>query len=192
VSKVSAPALKVSSPALKVPTPTVSPEKDVVAAYHLKPGDSIVVFLRGIPGVPGGEQQLDDVIDENGEITLPYINTVQAGGKTTTQVEQTIRKAYLDQQIYKYITVNVVVPSRSFYVRGEVRGPGRFPLTSGVTILQAIAAAGGFTEFANPGKVEVVRGSEHFRVDVDELEKHPERDKQLEAGDLIIVGRHLF
>ena len=161
-------------------------------AYHLKAGDPIVIVLRGIPGVSGGEQQIEDVIDENGSINLPYVSAVQAGGKTSTELEQTIQKTYIDQQIYRYITVNVAVPGRSYYVRGEIRQPGRFQLLSRVTVVQAIAAAGGFTEFANPSKVEILRGNQRIRIDVAEFEKHPERDKEIESGDVIIVQRSFF
>jgi polysaccharide export outer membrane protein len=161
-------------------------------AYRLKAGDPVVVYLRGIPGAAGGEQQLEDIIDENGSISLPYVGAIDAGGKTSTELEQAIQKTYIDQQIYKYITVNVVVPSRSYYARGEIRQPGRYPLLARVTVVQAIAAAGGFTEFANHSKVEILRGNQRIRVDVAELEKHPERDRELESGDVIIVQRSFF
>ena len=122
------------APVLQAPAPVTAARKDSAAtstmssstAYRLKAGDPIVVYLRGIPGVPGGEQQIEDIIDENGAINLPYVGAIQAGGKTSTELEQTIQKTYIDQQIYRYITVNVVVPSRSYYVRGEIRQPGRF------------------------------------------------------------------
>lgn len=162
------------------------------AAYHLKAGDPIVVCLRGIPGVAGGEQQIEDIIDENGVINLSYIGAIQAGGKTSTELEQTIQKAYLDQKIYRYLTVNVMAPSRSYYVRGEIKQPGRFQLLSRVTVVQAIAAAGGFTEFANPSKVEILRGNQRIRINAAEFEKHPERDKEIESGDVIIVQRSFF
>ena len=158
-------------------------------AYRLKAADPIIIYLRGIPE---GEQSVDQVIDESGAISLPYINSIQAGGRTPTEIEQAIRKAYLDQQIYKYVTVNVVVPSRSYFLRGEVRQAGRFPLVSDVTLVQAIAGAGGFTEFADAGNVEVIRGTRRFKVNIRELEKHPDRDKGIQAGDVIIVHRSFF
>ena len=156
--------------------------------YRLHPGDHLIVYLRGIPN----EDMVEDVIDENGYITLSYINRILAAGKTPSELEQAIRKAYLDQKIYKDITVNVVVPSQSFFVRGEVRQPGRYPLMSGVTLLQAIAAAGGYTEFAYPRKVKVVRGETTFYVNMHDLEKHPEKDRAVEAGDVIVVPRSIF
>ena len=188
------------APVLRAPVPGRAASNDSAATstmssstvYRLKAGDPIVVYLRGIPGVPGGEQQMEDIIDENGAISLPYVGSIQAGGKTSTEFEQTIQKTYLERQIYKYITVNVVVPSRSYYVRGEIRQPGRFPLLSRVTVIQAIAAAGGFTEFANPSKVEILRGNQRLRINAAEFEKYPERDKEIESGDVIIVQRSFF
>lgn len=191
------PAAK-PAPVLQAPAPVAKKDSAATSTmslstvYRLKAGDPVVVYLRGIPGVPGGEQQNEDIIDENGSINMPYIGAIQAGGKTSTELEQMVQKAYIDQQIYRYITVNVVVPSRSYYVRGEIKQPGRFQLLSRVTVVQAVAAAGGFTEFANPSKVEILRGNQRIRVDVAEFEKHPERDKELESGDVIIVQRSFF
>jgi protein involved in polysaccharide export with SLBB domain len=193
------PAAK-SAPVLQAPSPVIAAKKDSAAtstmslstAYRLKAGDPVVVYLRGIPGVPGGEQSNEDIVDENGSINMPYVGAIQAGGKTSTELEQTVQKAYIDQQIYRYLTVSVVVPSRSYYVRGEIKQPGRFQILSRVTVVQAIAAAGGFTEFANPSKVEILRGNQRIRVNVAEFEKYPERDKELESGDVIIVQRSFF
>lgn len=190
----SAPVLQASA------APVTAARKDSAAtstlslstAYRLKAGDPIMIYLRGIPGAVGGEQQIEDIIDENGAINMPYVGAIQAGGRTSTELEQTVQKAYIDQQIYRYITVNVVIPSRSYYVRGEIKQPGRFALLARVTVVQAIAAAGGFTEFANPSKVEILRGNQRIRVDVSEFEKHPEHDKELESGDVIIVQRSFF
>ena len=157
-------------------------------AYRLKSGDTIFVFLRGIPK----EEKIEDVVDESGYVSLPYINRIRAGGKTCSEFERAIRNSYLDNRIYKEITVNVVVPMRGYFVRGEVKQPGRFPLLSGVTVVQAIATAGGYTEFANPGKVRILRGGNSFTVNVQELEKHPERDRVVEVGDVILVPRSFF
>ncbi len=160
--------------------------------YLLKVGDPVVIYLRSLPGVQGGEQSIEGIINENGDVNLPFIDTVHIAGCTTSEAEQKIRKIYLDGKIYKYITVSVVLPGRAYYVRGEVRTAGKFPLYGATTIVQAIATAGGFNEFANPGNVQVVRGEKKFRVNVEDLEKHPERDVELEPGDVIIVGRSIW
>ena len=182
-----APVVRPAAPAAAVVARPVA-SQDVVV-YRLKPGDPVIINLRGIPG---GDQQIEDQIDENGAVTLPFINMVQAAGRTSSELEQAVRKTYLDQQIYKYVTVNVIVAGRSYFVYGEVRAPGRFALGPGVTVLQAIAGAGGYTEFANKGKVEILRGSAVIELDARELEKRPEKDRPIESGDQIIVRRSMF
>jgi len=193
----SVPSPKASPPVMKsraaaASAQEVADDEERAGGYKLRPGDPIIVYLRGIPGVPGGEQQIQDVVDEDGAINLPYINELRVGGNTPTKAENLIRHAYIDQKIYKYITVNVVVPARSYYVRGEVRQPGRFPLMNDVTIIQALAAAGGFTEFANPKKVEILRGTRRIPLNLRDLERHPDRDISVKAGDVIIVNRSFF
>jgi len=183
---VPAAAPAATTPAATAARPAATAD---VAVYRLKPGDPIFISLRGIPG---GDQQIEDQIDENGTVTLPFINTVQAAGRTSSELEQAIRRAYLDQQIFKYITVNVVIAGRSYFVYGEVRSPGRFALGSGVTVLQAIAGAGGYTEFANKGRVEILRGSKVIELDARQLEKNPEKDVAVESGDQVIVRRSMF
>ncbi len=152
----------------------------------------MIVYLRGIPGVPGGEQIIENIVNEAGQIQLPYIASVSIGGKTTTEAGEIIRRAYIDQQIYRTLTVNVAVPARSYYIRGEVRQPGRFPLVGSVTLLQAIAAAGGYSEFANRRNVEILRGEKRIPVNMQAIERSPDQDRPVEPGDVIIVNRSFF
>lgn len=111
---------------------------------------------------------------------------------TSSQLQAAIQKAYLDGKIYRHITINVMIPTQSYYVRGEVRQPGRFALTGGMTILKALAAAGGYTEFANPRRVNVIRMGETFETNVRDIERSPERDVEVQPGDVIVVPRSMF
>lgn len=177
------------APVMAPPAPKTS-EVDAAAArtpavYELKPGDPLFINLRGIPQ----EQQIEEVIDEDGSITLPLINEIIAAGKSTAQLERNIKQAYIDGQYYKNVSVNVILPARSYYVTGEVRAPGRFQIFAGVTVLQAIASAGGPTEYANTSKVQITRGTRSFFVNVKEMERNPEKDELLEPGDVIKVHR---
>lgn len=155
--------------------------------YRLKIGDVVSIVIRS----PAAET-FEMAIDENGNIKLPYIDTVPAVGLTPTELEARIKRTYLDKKIFRMVTVNVFVPLRSYFVRGEVRNPGRFPLTSGMTLVQAIATAGGFTEFADQNDVRVVRGERRLRHSVRKMEANPEEDIAVEAGDVIIVTRRFF
>lgn len=157
-------------------------------AYRLRATDPVGIYLRGVPD----QQEFTFVIDENGYINLPYIGQVMAAGKTTSELAAELQRLYVDGKIYKYVIVNVVTGTQAYYVRGEVRQPGRYPIISGVSLLQAIASAGGYTEFANPAGVRVLRAGKTIRVNMREIERHPERDIEVESGDVILVPRSFF
>lgn len=169
---------------------STQPESSLLPAaepyrYRLKYGDSIVINLRGVAGtVP-----IEERIDENGNIKLDYIGSVQALGKTSAELEDHIERAYLDQKIYRNLSVSVQLPMKSYFIRGEVLKPGRFSLLGGVSIVQAIATAGGFNDFANIKDVVIIRGGKNIRVSVKDIERNPSRDVQIEEGDVIVVKR---
>ena len=126
-------------------------------------------------------------------VTLPLINEVQAAGLTASELERNIRQIYLDQDIYRNITVNVVVPTRYYFIQGEVRAPGRFQIMSATRVSQAIAASGGYTEYAS-GKVQVKRQGKIVKEirNARKLERSPEDDVLLEPDDVIEVLRSWF
>lgn len=187
----------VASDAAPAPAVAPAPERTVQPAasdtgitfYRFKSGDPVVIYLRGI--YPKDEA-VEDIIDEDGNVTLPLIGDITAAGKSTSQLEADITRLYIDGGYYRTVTVNVVMPSPFYFIRGEVRAPGRFPVVSGVTILQAIAAAGGYTEFANPRKVQLIRGKTTTPVNMRDIERNPERDIRLESGDVIVVDRSIL
>jgi len=162
---------------------------EAVATSYLRAGDPVVVYLRGI--YPKDEM-IEDIIDEQGNLSLPHIGDVVAAGKSTARLESDIRNLYINGGFYRTITVNVVSPQRSYFIRGEVRNPGRFSIAGGVTILQAIAAAGGYTEFASPRNVKLIRGGTSEDVNMRKIENNPELDVRLESGDVIVVGRSIL
>lgn len=154
------------------------------ASYRLRSGDTVVIHLRTVQ-----LEQFEMVIDENGEVKLPHIGGIGAAGLTGSELEDRIQKAYIDQKIFRYLTVNVLVPTRSYYVRGEVRAPGRYPLAGSVTVLRAIATAGGYTDFASTSDIRLTRGDQTTRLNGKDIERYPERDIEVEAGDVIVVRR---
>lgn len=193
VQVVLPPAEPAAPPAQPAPETPVAPppapvteEPRTEAGYVLKVGDGVQVYLRGIPT----PEVIEDVIDEYGMITLPFINDIRAAGLPASELERSIRQIYLDQDIYRNVTVNVVVPTRFYFILGEVRGPGRFQIVSATRVSQAIAAAGGYTEFAS-GKVQVKRNGRIFKVirNARRLERQPEDDILLEPDDVVEVLR---
>lgn len=174
-----------------VPAPSAPPEatSDSTGGYRLKVGDGIQIFLRGIPT----PDAIEDVIDEVGMIALPFIDNVHAAGLTASELERRIQKQYLDRDIYRNISVNVVVPTRYYFIQGEIRAPGRFQIMSATRVSQAIAGAGGYTEYAS-GKVLIKRNGKIVKTirNARRLERTPDDDILLEPDDIIEVRRSIW
>jgi len=125
--------------------------------YILGYGDLIDVLVWKEPDftVQNSAIRLD------GKITLPLVNDVQAAGRTTREL-----KAHLEIVLRKYIDSPVVTVmltearSQRFYILGEVVQAGEYPLSKQLTVLQAFAIAGGFTEWANKKEIFVLRRRE--------------------------------
>lgn len=161
----------------------------LVGLYRLRELDPLQISLLGIPS----EKAMETVIDERGNITLPYIEEpVPAVGLTTSELEREIQRIYTEGEIYRDITVNVQTYAKIYYMEGEVRNPTEYSLNRRITLLQAIAAASGYTEYANPKKVTITRNGQVMWFDAKNIEKHPELDVPVEAGDRIKVHRSWY
>ena len=161
-----------------------------VGLYRLRPQDPIQITLLGIPE----EKGLEVIVDEYGRITLPYIDEpLKVDGMTTSELERFIQKRYIDGKIYRSITVNVLTSAKSYFIEGEIRRPQEYMLNRGITLLQAIAAAGGYTEYANKRNILVTRrGGEILKFDARYLERNPNKDILIQAGDRINVNRTFY
>jgi polysaccharide export outer membrane protein len=120
--------------------------------YILGPTDRVRVKVYGEGDITG---EYD--VDSNGYVSIPLAGRVKASGLTTQQLERSITSS-LAKGIVKDPRVNVEVALyRPFYILGEVKKSGEYPYRVGMTVLDAIASAGGFTYRANEGKVYLRR-----------------------------------
>lgn len=138
------------------------------------------------------DEEIQLIVNERGGIVLPFIGEIIAEGKTASELEREIQRTYIDREIYRSLTVNVIVPSQSFFVQGEVRSPQRYPIVTGMTLMQAIATAGGYTEFADPRRVTLTRGGVVRTINMRNIERDPRLDIPIESGDVIRVPRSIF
>lgn len=166
--------------------------------YVLQAGDEIDLQVYREPDMSGTFK-----ISPSGEIRHSLIGTVPLVGKTLEEAE-----AYITKKLGKDYLVNprVVIKllstqSSQIVVMGEVEKPGVYPLPPGepMTLLQAIAVAGGFTELASPDRVRIVRRLEDGRqttlkVRVSDLlgGKGRQQDLPLEPNDVIMVPEVVF
>lgn len=181
------PAPAPTTPRATAPAPLpVVPSADAVA-YRIRAGDSLIVTIRTLQS-----EQMEMQVDEKGFIRLPFIGELAVVGLTIGELESRIVKDYIEKKIYKIVTAHVFVPTRSFFVRGEVRSPGRFPIMGSVSLLQAIATASGYTDFADAKDVRIQRGDKVIRINARDAERDPAKDIPIEAGDVISVERSWY
>jgi len=158
-------------------------------AYSVAPGDVLRISVWKEP-----ELSAEVFVRLDGMITVPLAGDVKAAGKTTDQIATEVRtrlRAFLEVPQVT-VTVSQAVSAR-FYVLGEVTTSGAFPLTGRITILQALALAGGFREFAKRDRIVVIREGRGERrailFNFRDLEAgiNLEQNIAVEAGDTLIV-----
>ena len=130
----------------------------------------------------------------DGKLTFPLLNDIQAAGLTTLDLKQVIEKglkAYVSNPV---VTVNIRQSlSKQFYVLGEVMRTGQYPLVKHLTVLQAFALAGGFTEWASKKEIILLRHEdgkdEIYRINYKNIVKGKDLSQniKLKADDTIIV-----
>jgi polysaccharide export outer membrane protein len=106
------------------------------------------------------ERQLSGKVHvvEDGTVTIPLIGPVPAEGQTCEQLQADLTKRLAQYTRDPNVTVRVAsASSRVFYILGEVRKPGSYPLRSDEVLSQAVAQAGGFTDFADLSAIRIVR-----------------------------------
>jgi polysaccharide export outer membrane protein len=139
------------------------------AEYRLGPEDVIEVFVWKEP-----ELATTVVIRPDGRISLPLADEIMASGKTAAELQQEIT-AKLSRYVNKPV-VNVMVKqvnSLKISVLGEVRKPDVYRIKNRVTVLDAIAMAGGFTDLARPNRVILLRntpaGPQRIKINIRQL-----------------------
>ena len=164
--------------------------QSAVPEYRIGPGDVLSIEVWKDPALTRLVTVLPD-----GMISFPLIGELTAGDRTVAELKKEI-----ESKITRYVpdsplTVEVrQINSLHVYVLGRVNAPGRFVLTSNVTVLQALAIAGGPNAFANRSEIRVLRqeGGKTVRspaFDYDDVTagKHLETNVLLRRGDVVFV-----
>lgn len=170
------------------------PQEDVntasaEAAYKVGAGDVLDVSVWKNPDLTRQVVVLPD-----NTIRFPLIGEIKTGGHSLAWLEKT-----LEMRLEKFISdpelsVSLTrINSMIIYVIGKVNGPGRFPITENVDVLQALAMARGLNAFAKDDEIKIFRkqGQETqiFEFDYDAVSRGEELDQNitLERGDVIVV-----
>ena len=152
-------------------------------AYRLGSGDQVRVTTFDETGLTG-----QFTVDDSGNIAMPLLGPVSADGLTTTALAHKIATTLKDRKLLADPNVVVeVVKYRPIFVLGEVQHPGPYPFQPHMTLLSAVALAGGFTPRAVEDRASVVRSDSAGTI-----EGRVERQSQLEPGDVVTVLERNF
>jgi len=134
------------------------------------------------------------IVRLDGMISFPLLDDVMAAGKTPTQLKLDIQEGLKEYVSEPHVTVTVrSANSKRFYILGEVVKTGEYPFTKHLTVLQAFALAGGFTEWASKKEIILFRrdqGKETvIRIDYKDIIKGRDfsQNVQIRADDTIVV-----
>lgn len=167
--------------------------------YTVGPGDilSVIVFDHPELTLPAGPQRSAEesgfLVASDGSINYPYVGTVVAAGRSAASIRNDLSSRLADFIPDPQVDVRVAAyNSQSIVVSGEVTQPNRQPLTSvRLSVIEAVNAAGGFTEAADQRIVSIQRGGRVFRVDVQGFLEGglAQNNPILRNGDVVNVPR---
>lgn len=162
-----------------------------VGADTLSVGNKLVIIFSDMPTpIP----PMEETIREDGMISLHLGQKIHAAGKKKGELEEEIKALYVPKY-YLRLSVSIKLEERFFTVGGEVRQPNRQVYLGKMTVLSAITAAGGFTEFANKGKIEIIRAGSRRKDKVSwyKAQEDPQKyDLPIYPGDQIHVYRRVI
>jgi polysaccharide export outer membrane protein len=163
--------------------------KKPTSDYHVGAGDLIQVVVWKNEEISGEFRVRPD-----GKFSMPLIGDILAEGNTTDsasmQIEQKL-KLFIDSPYVSIIVVEAA--SNRIYILGEVANPGTYAIDGPLTVLQALALAGGFTEFAGKDKMVLVRGfgeiQRNIPLSYNKILRTPgeEHNPVLKRGDTLVV-----
>jgi len=169
-------------------TPADRVSRAVSAEYRIGPEDVLDILVWKNPDLTKTVQVRPD-----GKISLPLINDVQAADLTAMELREALLKSYAKYFSEPEISINIrEIHSIKVSVLGLVKTPGRYELKSEATVLEALALAGGFGDFAKLDKVFVLRsdGAHWTRLPFNYskvLDGDNRENFVLRRGDIVIV-----
>jgi protein involved in polysaccharide export with SLBB domain len=157
-------------------------QQAVQAEYTLGAGDKLEVTVFGHTDLSGTFD-----VDGAGQISLPLIGQIVVLGMTAGQAEKVIRERLTPDYLKNPRVSLQVLNYRPFYIIGEVKQPGSYPYVNGLTVIQAVALAGGFTYRAKEKKIVVQRASDAARQ-----KRQVRQTDAVLPGDIIEVPERYF
>jgi polysaccharide biosynthesis/export protein len=153
------------------------------SAYRLGPGDVVRLITFGEDALTG-----EFHVSDSGKIAVPLIGSVQASGLSPDELGVRIQEALTRANMLRAPSVSAeVIAYRPIFVLGEVSKPGQYPYQPGMTVVTAVAVAGGFTYRAIDAYASVVRTQ-----DGNPFEAKATRHSYLLPGDTVTIYERKF
>ena len=152
-----------------------------IEGYRLASGDQVRVTVFRHDDL-SGEFQLDGL----GNFSMPLVGQINADGLTVREAENAIRERLMAGYLVDPQVSVEVLNYRPFYILGEVKTPGSYPYVNGMTVLNAVALAGGYTYRASEGRITVTRGGSGGR------QIRAEPTTTILPGDIVTVPERFF
>ena len=159
-------------------------------AYRIGNGDILEIVTWKEPDL----SREAVLVRTDGYISFPLLNDVRAAGLTPTELKKTLEVGLASYVSNPEVTVTIATAgSQRFYILGEVVNTGEYPLVKHLTVLQAFALAGGFTEWASKDEILLLRKENGkdltIRVDYKEIVdgENLQQNVQIRADDTIVV-----
>lgn len=152
-------------------------------AYRVGSDDELRIIVYG-------EDELSAryTVSGNGMISMPLIGDVRVSGLTPNQIEAKIVAALSEGYLIDPSVSIEISQYRPFYILGEVRAPGNYAYVNNMSVLNAVAMAGGFTYRADRKYVEILKtGDDHSKM----VKDHPVKGS-VQPGDIILVKERFF
>jgi len=182
VSSAPAALAQPASGSPKSATPVLSSNGVDEKGTQLGTGDRIKLTIFGQPDLSG-----EFMVDGAGFVQLPLVGQVKALGKTVKDFEKAVAARFSDGYLVNP-SINIdVINFRPFYIIGEVNRPGEYSYVDDMTVLNAVALAGGYTTRANDSEAYIRRKGAK-----DEVEVPADESIHVEPGDTIRIGERFF
>lgn len=155
---------------------------EALADYKLGSGDRLNVRVFNEPTLSG-----EFVVDGSGIVSLPLVGEIYTEGMTVREFQRAYKDALEPDYLNDARLAVEVLNYRPYYILGEVQRPGEYPYSAGLTVLNAVATAGGFTYRANRKVVYVrtIDGEGEIKVELTPVTR-------VQPGDTIRIDERLF
>lgn len=180
--------------AAEVSAPQASTSPAGVMQRKVRPGDTLNITVW-----QHKDLSTSVVVDESGNIEYLFMGVIPVGGKTVSELKESLKKGISENYIVDpKIDITMDRKSLTLFVTGEVRESGTYEYLPGMTVLQAVALAGGFTDYASR-KVKVIRKTENgkeeeIKINTKKLLRATDKreESKLQVDDILVAERSLW